>query len=126
MGYPHWRQGKCRLNLYVFIILTNDLDASLALFKFEDDVTVIKINNPLDAGEMQRAINQVVGRLRDNFKDIDTNKKQFLTINNPPSPVFVGYYIDERATSIGLPGVIITTSLTWNELTTNVCAQINT
>ena len=81
------------LRVYFFLILINDLDATLPMFKFIDDVTMIEIIDQQEVGDMQLAINQVEEWSHANFMNISVSQTKDMimgsAIKMPPTLVFV-------------------------------------
>jgi len=114
----------------VLLIIIDDLNAIMALFKFVNDVTLTELIDQSNISRMQGAADQIADWSHRNFMNINTKKtKQMLfgriTENTSPQVAF-NTGADDRVTSFKLLGVIISGNLSWENYVNAVCAKAET
>ena len=110
-----------------FLILINDLETSLPLFKFVDDTTMVEVINQYGTSNFQAAANQLATWSQLNFMNVNSRKTKEMCIGsiakNPPVPVCINGNCIDQVESFKLLGVTLANDLTWEAHTSAVCSK---
>jgi hypothetical protein len=116
---------------YIFLILINDLEIFLTLFKFVDDVTMSEIiiyhNDAINCSHAQEAADQIADWSRFNYVNINVRKTKEMLLGpvkkNPPPLIELGSIKVDRVSSFRLLGVNIMDNLSWDDHVSAVCSK---
>jgi hypothetical protein len=121
---------------YIFLILINDLEIFLTLFKFVDDVTMSEIiiyhNDAINCSHAQEAADQeAADQIADwskfNYVNINVRKTKEMLLGpvkkNPPPLIELGSIKVDRVSSFRLLGVNIMDNLSWDDHVSAVCSK---
>ncbi len=118
------------LGLYVFLILINDLEATVSLLKYVDDVTASEVLRRQETSRMQAVADSLADWSSQNFMNINTAKTKEMLLgpinNDPPCLLTIGDNSIERVNSFKLLGVTVTDTLKWEENVSKICAKAGT
>jgi len=118
------------LGLYVFLILINDLEATVSLLKYVDDVTASEVLRRQETSRMQAVADSLADWSSQNFMNINTAKTKEMLLgpinNDPPCLLTIGDNSIERVNSFKLLGVTVTYTLKWEENVSKICAKAGT
>ena len=117
------------LGLYIFLILINDLQSTIPLHKYVDDVTASEVLRTGQPSTMQSIINDVANWSNSNLMNLNARKtKEMLVgtiLKNPPLELILDGNPIERVHVFKLLGVYLTETLNWDENTTGICSKAN-
>ena len=115
------------LGLYIFLILINDLTATIQLDKFVDDVTLTERLIPDEPSNMQQELSRLQAWSNANLMNVNSKKtKEMLLgpiIKSHPQTLYLAGQQLERVTSFKLLGVTIANTLKWDDYIAAICSK---
>lgn len=117
------------LGLYIFLILINDLESTIPLHKYVDDVTASEVLATGQPSIMQSVMNDIATWSSNNLMNLNSKKtKEMLVgtiLKNPPPNLILNNNLIERVHTFKLLGVCLTETLKWDENTASICSKAN-
>lgn len=114
---------------YVFIILINDLQTVMDMYKFVDDVTITEVVDQPTETQMQWAADQLANWSHQNLMNINIGKTKEMLFGamktSPPPRITFDTAVIDRVTSFKLLGVVVTDTLSWEDHVTMICVKAN-
>ena len=115
---------------YIFLILINDLETFLTLFKFVDDITMSEIIDHTDTtngSRAQAAADQIAEWSHRNYMNVNVKKTKEMLLGpvkkDPPPLIEFGSITVERVCSFKLLGVNIMDNLSWDDHVSAICSK---